>query len=237
MATITEAELAAYLKKRDEQLYSRLLLNRVFQGTVTGVFGNYPNYLVQIERNGEQHSDGNTYPVVSNWEPAIGDVCDIIWRDDKVGLAAFPISSAALGRLPARHPYRCRFYNTSSPLLATGFVPLVLGNIDFDPSSMYSNGAAIVPVNGTYLVSAIAKVTGAGADMFAALWRQPAGGAGAQISQGNYAMVGGQRSSVLSDIRVFNKGDLLTLYIWTGSTQTLDGSPFANVLAVCLLSR
>jgi hypothetical protein len=228
----TDEETAAYLLKREQQLYSRLLLHRVFQGTVLAVLGSSPTLAVQVVKTGEAASDGKIYPVTSNWEPAIGDLCDIIWRDDSDGLAAFPVSSAALSRMPARHPYRARFYHTTSPGLAAGWVPLVFSNVEYDPSGRASGGSWIVPVTGTYAVFIKAQTTTFQSELTTGLWYGTS-----QVAQGSYNQ--NSAKSVLAESRIFSAGIALTAYIWTLSgTAVLDGGvSYNNSMEICLETR
>lgn len=92
----TEAELAAWLDKREQTLYNRLLLNRSFTGIVTAVQGIMPQWQIQVRRDGEEMSDGHWHKAtVPGWTPQVGDQVDLVWRDDNVAHVQAPLSSTA----------------------------------------------------------------------------------------------------------------------------------------------
>jgi hypothetical protein len=228
MLRVDPEALAAYSEEADQR-QARLKDQKVFRGTVTAVSGAQPKVSVEVSKTGEGQSSPVAHLVASTWDPKIGDQTDIYWRDQQAAIAV-PVGAEALARMPARHPYWWHFHNSTSPGVAAGWVPVTYSVSDDDPSSVYGNGAATIPVDGTYLVI-VKGATTANLDMTTGLWKN-----GSQIDQGDYS--NSQRGSVCPVVRRFLKGDLLVGYVWTSAGGTLDGgSPFHNVFEGCLLSR
>lgn len=242
MKQIDPAGLDAYLVERDlGQPHS----GKFFQGTVTGIRGKFPQLEVQVRRTAEPASDGHWHLCASsNYVPVLGDVVDLVQRDNTFAHVIAPLSPAAAARMPARHPYSCRLYWTGSLSLSSGWTAIGYNNVSYDPGGMGVAGTYVtIVVDGTYLmlVRAIGQASGAGIRITTGIWRTPVGGVAGQISEGSglaQAAGGTSNDSLCVDSWQLKAGDTLTGYIWSNTAAVPLGSgPGINYMAVALLSQ
>lgn len=94
MKQVDEGSLSAWHAETHRRQDSRLIQNRYFQGTVTGVTANGTGFDVSIRRVGESSSDGNTYhSSVPGYVPQGGDLVELAWRDRAVAHVVHPVTT------------------------------------------------------------------------------------------------------------------------------------------------
>lgn len=81
--------------------YRRLIASRHFQGYITAVTAVPTNannesgtqYLCSVQRVEESQADGNTYLCVTpGYKPVVGDLVELMWRDENVAYVLWPIN-------------------------------------------------------------------------------------------------------------------------------------------------
>jgi hypothetical protein len=124
MRQISEAELAAWHEEIHRRKDSRLIANRYFQGHVTAVTGGGP-FEVAVQRIGETVADGNTYHcAVPGYIPQLGDLVELVWRDDAVAHVDHPINMlGSLSTVPTSSVIDSQIIATLSGSLTSLTIP------------------------------------------------------------------------------------------------------------------
>lgn len=207
----SEPDLAAYLDKRDQRLYDRLLLNRFFKGTITAVSGTKFPYQIQVQQ-GSQPSDGMWHNCTTpGYIPAIGDQVELAWRDKRVAEVVAPLGPVS--RVIDNHQVFARVYWTGSTTISTGYNLIPYNQINEDPSGMLYLGGLKAPIAGQYL--AVAKggfSLSSGLLGACAFYRN-----GSYASQGDGVTGAGDWQAQAVDLFHLNLGDYIQVYLYTAT--------------------
>ncbi len=94
MKQVDSQGMADFLAERDSG--QQLPPGTFFQGTVSAIRGSFPLFDVQVIRTGEPGSDGHWHRCIGiGYTPQLGDLVDLVKRDDTFSHVVAPLSPAA----------------------------------------------------------------------------------------------------------------------------------------------
>lgn len=237
-----ERQVSEYIAATLASQLDRLVFGRFFRGTVTAV--NVPaaggTYTVRVRRTEQAAGDdGNTYAVLAGYLPQVGDMVEMVWRDDVTALCLGPFTTTASGFTaagPPASPWKMRAHQSlAQPLAPATWTKLTLDTVGFDPDADFSTATSTytVRVAGTYHL--VGKhVSSAASGRVGCRLNRNAG----TILVANHVPAHPNRGvgATVEDIQQLAKGDTLTLEGWQDlGANTVPGTT-ATFLAAHLLS-
>src|SRR6266566_2173901 len=227
----TEAELNAYLSKRETTKHDRLLLNPSFTATVIGVRGSAGAYEVRVQRPNDS-SSGSWYSVQNNGTvPQVGDRIDMRWRDPNLASATAIVGTPP--RVTDQHNIKARLYWTGSATLSAGWNLISFNGVSFDPAKMYGGTGFIIPLPGYYLVVVKSGNTAATSTAVGIYTNGVETAVGTWLA--NTATY--YSEAIVMDVCHFDQGDAVQGYIYlvSGGASQLSGAT-GTYMSIHLLS-